>query len=319
MALGRQIPGHRDLSLGPITTPPHRVRRERCDAAETARAARLARRHLWKYARRVAIEAAEAAGAMLRESAGRLRVRPKGDSGDVVTDLDLAIEAVLINRVLGAFPTHRVIAEESGVHGSGEWTWLIDPLDGTNNIAIGLHAYVVGLALCRGGRPVVGVVHDPVRGHTWSAVRDAGALGPTGPLTGPPRRDLPHGPVLAWTQGHGVPRQDSQVRALKMTMELRARRVLQLWAPLLSWAMLARGDIDGMIGYQAEALDLPAGALIAQEAGLEIRGLDGGPFEADVDAPPEARSFIAAAPALIEPLLAIVAEAKSLADALPRA
>ena len=88
-----------------------------------------------EYARRVAIEAAEAAGAMLRESAGRLRVRPKGDSGDVVTDLDLAIEAVLINRVLGAFPTHRVIAEESGVHGSGEWTWLIDPLDGTNNIA----------------------------------------------------------------------------------------------------------------------------------------------------------------------------------------
>jgi len=47
VALGRQIPGHRDLSLGPITTPPHRVRRERCDAAETARAARLARRHLW--------------------------------------------------------------------------------------------------------------------------------------------------------------------------------------------------------------------------------------------------------------------------------
>ncbi|MEW9531419.1 inositol monophosphatase [Microbispora sp. NPDC049125] len=271
-----------------------------------------------EHARRVAAQAAQAAGTVLRERAGgALGVRPKGGSGDVVTDLDLAAEKILLDRIQAEFPSHRIIAEESGVHGSGEWTWLIDPLDGTNNVAIGLPAYVVGLALCSGGRPVVGVVHEPVSGHTWSAVRGAGAVGPCGPLTGPPPRDLRHGPVLAWTQGYGLARDDPAVRSLKMTMEVRAKRVLQLWTPLLSWAMLARGDIDGMIGYRAGVVDLPAGALLARESGLEIRALDGGPFDDGVDGPPDGHSFVAGRPELIGGLLALVAEAAALASTLP--
>ncbi|WP_169978255.1 inositol monophosphatase family protein [Microbispora sp. H10836] len=210
-------------------------------------------------------EAALSAGAVLRESApGAVAVHAKGGSGDVVTDLDLAAEKPILDRIRAEFPSHRIVAEESGAHdgdlADGGWTWLVDPLDGTNNVAIGLPAYVVGLALCAGGRPVLGVVHEPLSGRTWSAVAGAGARGPAGPLTGPPRRELPHGPVLTWTQGHGVSRRDPAARSLKMTMDARARRVLQLWAPLLCWAMLARGDIDGMIGYRAEGLDLVAEA-----------------------------------------------------------
>ncbi|WP_169945019.1 inositol monophosphatase [Microbispora sp. H11081] len=275
-----------------------------------------------EHARRVAVEAALAAGAVLRERApGSVAVHAKGGAGDVVTDLDLAAEKLILDRVRAEFPTHRIVAEESGVHdgdlADGGWTWLVDPLDGTNNVAIGLPAYVVGLALCAGGRPVLGVVHEPLSGRTWSAVAGSGARGPGGPLTGPPRRDLPHGPVLAWTQGHGVSRRDPAARSLKMTMDARARRVLQLWAPLLCWAMLARGDIDGMIGYRAEGLDLPAGALIALEAGVEIRRFDGGPFEASAEGPAEERSFVAAPPALVGELLGLVAEARRLAPALP--
>ncbi|MEU6425148.1 inositol monophosphatase [Microbispora sp. NPDC046973] len=275
-----------------------------------------------EHARRVAVEAALAAGAVLRDSApGAVAVHDKGGSGDVVTDLDLAAEKLILDRIRAEFPSHRIVAEESGAHGGdrpdGGWTWLVDPLDGTNNVAIGLPAYVVGLALCADGRPVLGVVHEPLSGRTWSAVSGAGARGPAGPLTGPPSRELRHGPVLAWTQGHGVSRLDPAARSLKMTMDARARRVLQLWAPLLCWAMLARGDIDGMIGYRAEGLDLPAGALIAREAGVEIRGLDGGPFEASAEGRPEDRSFVAAPPALVGDLLDLVAEARRLAPALP--
>ncbi|MFC7107519.1 inositol monophosphatase family protein [Nonomuraea rubra] len=91
----------------------------------------------------------------------------------MVTDLDLASEKLLLERILTAYPSHTVIAEESGLVGAagGEWTWLVDPLDGTNNVAIGLPAYVVGVALCRDGLPLLGVVHDPVSRQTWSALR----------------------------------------------------------------------------------------------------------------------------------------------------
>ncbi|MER6947754.1 inositol monophosphatase family protein [Nonomuraea sp. NPDC000554] len=258
------------------------------------------------HARAVAVEAAEAAGSLLLEGTrGALGVRPKGGSGDVVTDLDLASEKLLVERILTAYPSHAVIAEESGLLGAsgGEWTWLVDPLDGTNNVAIGLPAYVVGVALCRAGRPVLGVVHDPVTAQTWSAIRGCGAVTASGARLAAPYRPSPHGPLLAWTQGYAVARDDATVRALKGTLELAARRVLQLWAPLLSWAMLARGDIDGIVGYRAESVDLPAGALIAQEAGVEIRALDGGAFEENIDGTAEDRSFVAAHPRALPHLL----------------
>ncbi|GGP76389.1 inositol monophosphatase family protein [Streptosporangium pseudovulgare] len=233
-------------------------------------------------ARRVAVDAARAAGWLITEGTrAALVVNPKGDDGDVVTDLDLSSERLLVGRVLSAFPGHAVISEEAGVLGEAgsEWTWVIDPLDGTNNVAIGLPLYAVGLALCRGGRPELGVVHEPVTGRTWSAVRGRGAVGPAGPLSAPPYRPGRSGPVLAWVQGYGVRRGDPVATALKAALDLRARRVLRLWAPLLAWVMLARGDIDGIVGYRTGVVDLPGGLLIAREAGAVVGGFDGAPFD----------------------------------------
>ncbi|MBT0770151.1 hypothetical protein KIH74_14520 [Kineosporia sp. J2-2] len=268
------------------------------------------------HARDVAVRAAQEAGALLlrRYSAG-VRSRPKGDSGDVVTDLDLAAEALIVERIRSVFPGHRIVAEESGVHeaigADGGWTWLVDPLDGTNNVAIGLSAFVVGLALCAGETTVVGVVHDPILNQTWSAVKGHGAFGPQGRL-GPLPRPMPHGPVLGWTQGHGVHRDDSRARSLKLVMERNSLRTLQLWAPLMCWIMLARGHIDGFIGYHAEAVDLPAGSIIAAEAGIHTVTLDGGPFVETV-AETERRSFVAAHPHNLQALLDLVATADALA------
>lgn len=270
------------------------------------------------HARRVAIDVAGEAGTLLRSRArGELLARPKGSSGDVVTALDLAAEELILDRLRAVFPSHRIVAEESGVHDADSaWTWLVDPLDGTNNVAIGLPAYVVGLALCAHGRPVVGVVHDPVAGQTWSAIAGEGAVGPAGPLR-PGHRRTPHGPVLGWTQGHGVRRTDVTARALKLVLEQHAYRLLQLWAPLLCWIMLARGDIDGFVGYQAEAVDLPAGSLVAAEAGLAVCALDGGPFDERVAESAE-RSFVAGHPDRVPELLALVRSAQAIRPDLDR-
>jgi myo-inositol-1(or 4)-monophosphatase len=70
--------------------------------------------------------------------------------------------------------------------------------------------------------------------------------------------------------------------------------------------MLARGDIDGIIGYRPEGVDLPAGALIAAEAGMAVRALDGGEFDDRIDLPDTERSFVAGPPETIDRLVKLV-------------
>ena len=267
-------------------------------------------------AHRFAVDAARAAGRLLRRGIrGEVHARAKDDSGDLVTDLDLAAERLIVDRIRARWPEHGVIAEEGGEYAPDTtWAWLVDPLDGTNNVAIGLPAYVVGIALCERGSPVLGVVHDPVAGRTWSALRGHGAFvhgaDPAGRPLRTAHRPVPAAPVLAWTQGHGVRRDDSTARALKVVLDTTARRVLQLWAPLLSWVMLARGDIDGIVGYRPEAVDLPAGLLLAAEAGMVVRALDGGPFDDRYGCPADRRSFVAGPPETVDRLVKLVTAAQ---------
>ncbi|MFF4247162.1 inositol monophosphatase family protein [Streptomyces sp. NPDC001822] len=266
--------------------------------------------------RAVAVAAAEAAGHMLRERfRAPLAVRAKDASGDVVTALDLAAEEIVLARLRRHFPSDSILSEEAGMLGGpGHRTWLVDPLDGTNNVAVGLPAYVVGIALCVAGTPVLGVVHEPLTGRTWHAVSGHGAHADTGPLTGPDGRLPAPGPVIAWTQGHAVGRGNVRAAALRQHLELGCRRVLQLWAPLLGWSMLARGTIDGFVGYRAEGLDLPAGALLAAESGVLLRTLGGGVFRPGFEGPGEDRSFVAARADTLDYLLAQVAAVESRAS-----
>jgi myo-inositol-1(or 4)-monophosphatase len=279
--------------------------------------------HPYADEQKVAVEAAEEAGTLLRNGFAEAHtVRCKGDGGDVVTDLDLAAEQVVLDRLRTRFPHDRIVSEEAGLLEAtgarsgpgGDRTWLVDPLDGSNNVAIGLTAYAVGIALCVGGSPVVGVVHEPVTGRTWHASLGRGAWCGSTRLHGP-SGELPRsGPVLAWTQGHTVSRGDPHALALRGTLELHGRRVLQLWAPLLGWTMLASGTVDGYVGYRAEAVDFPAGALLASEAGVEFRTLTGGPFHVGFEGPDTARCFVASRGDVLPHLLEL-----SSAAAPPRA
>lgn len=263
-------------------------------------------------AHRLAVDAAEAAGDLIRKGiSADLGLRTKDASGDVVTDLDLASEQSIVDRIRAEFPDHRIFAEERGLLDAGDdsWLWLVDPLDGTNNVAIGLRACSVGIALCRNGLPMVGVVHDPFAGHTYSAIRDHGALGPGGILLQcPTYRRAVGGDVLAWVQGYGVGNTDKTSLALRFALERGSRRLINLWSPLLCWMMLARGDIGGFIGYRTGLVDLLAGSLIAREAGVRICDFDGISLD-ERNQLGDVVSFVAGPPGAIPDLTRIVRSA----------
>ena len=126
-----------------------------------------------------AIETARDAGQILLEKFGRkINITMKGDI-NLVTEADLASEALIIERIKSYYPKHSILAEESGnaviIGGENTWKWIIDPLDGTTNYAHGYPCFCVTLALEHDGEIVIGVTFDPTRNELFAAERGKGA------------------------------------------------------------------------------------------------------------------------------------------------
>ncbi|OYV00127.1 MAG: inositol monophosphatase, partial [Burkholderiales bacterium PBB5] len=128
----------------------------------------------------IAIKAARAAGAIINRGSqdlDLLKVNTKGPN-DFVSEVDRAAEAVIIETLLEAYPGHGILAEESGrEHGAknSEFTWIIDPLDGTTNFLHGFPVYCVSIALAHRGVVQQAVVYDPTRNDLFYASRGRGA------------------------------------------------------------------------------------------------------------------------------------------------
>lgn len=91
--------------------------------------------------------------------------------GSPVTVQDRNIELLIIEQVLASFPKHGVLSEEtSPTAPATDWTWVIDPIDGTANFAAGLPYWCVSVALCLEGAPVVGMIYSPAIQRQFSSV-----------------------------------------------------------------------------------------------------------------------------------------------------
>jgi inositol-phosphate phosphatase / L-galactose 1-phosphate phosphatase / histidinol-phosphatase len=95
-----------------------------------------------------------------------LAVERKSD-GTPVTAADRAIESEMRRRIRASFPAHAIRGEEFGIEGSGEFTWVLDPIDGTKSFVTGYPLFGSLIALVRDGRPVLGVLEAPVLAERW--------------------------------------------------------------------------------------------------------------------------------------------------------
>jgi len=232
-------------------------------------------------AKRIAVQAAQAAGRHAKNRfSSEYGISEKGDHGDLVTDVDIESERIILDTIRAEFPDDEIRSEESGWSGvQGDWLWLVDPLDGTNNFAVGLPVFGVAITLLYRQRPVLGVVHESMTELTYCAVEGQGAECNGKPFhVGEERAAKPlTRRTVGWIQGHQV-QKDSEAMRLKTLLDESCKRTLRLWAPALLWTMLARGQLDGIVLYDSEGDDLYAGVLIAKEAGASVVRFDGTPF-----------------------------------------
>jgi myo-inositol-1(or 4)-monophosphatase len=131
-----------------------------------------------------AIKAARRAATVINRASfdiDRIVVSEK-QHNDFVTDVDQAAEQAIVETLLKAYPTHAILAEESGASGNlndeSEFVWIIDPIDGTTNFLHGYPNYCISIALKQRGVITNGLVYDPVRNDLFTAllVTEAGGI-----------------------------------------------------------------------------------------------------------------------------------------------
>ena len=204
----------------------------------------------------------------------RLEYSSKGRN-DYVSQADVEAERAVLDVLTRAYPDHGIIAEESGEREGSEYTWVIDPLDGTTNFLHGFPMFAVSVAVNRGGVLEHGVVYDPLHDEMFTASRGEGAqlngkrlrvsttrqLAPSLLGTGFPFRDL--GIIEPWMR--------SFQSLLPKTSGIR-----RAGAAALDLAYVAAGRLDGFWEFGLKPWDMAAGALLIREAGGLVADVSGG-------------------------------------------
>ena len=232
----------------------------------------------------LAEQLARAAGTLVRDG------RPdhvdvaatKSSPIDVVTQRDLASEALLRRLLAEHRPGDAVLGEEEGlVPGTTGLTWVLDPIDGTVNYLYGIPAYAISVAVVAGGADpahwtaVAGCVHAVADGRTFTAGRGLGARLDGRPLRVNAPRPLAES-LLGTGFGYTVERRRVQGRVIAALLP-QVRDIRRIGSAALDLCTVAAGGLDLHFERGLKPWDLAAGALIAQEAGAVVTGLRGLP------------------------------------------
>lgn len=225
-----------------------------------------------------ATEAAQRAGHIIRGAwqRGGTDVRYKGRFNPV-TEVDLESQRLIKEILLTYNPDHDFLGEEGSPRESGsDFQWIVDPLDGTKNFAHSYPHFCVSIALAYQNQVMVGVLHDPMRGETFSATRGGGAflegkaieVSATGEME---RALLVTGFAGARPTDYDIFRSFDEV----------SEGVRRDGSAALNLCYLACGRLDGYFQRNLSPWDIAAGTLLVEEAGGMVTDYSGGRFRLD--------------------------------------
>jgi myo-inositol-1(or 4)-monophosphatase len=230
-----------------------------------------------------AVKAARRAASIINRASfdiERVKVTQKSHN-DFVTEVDQAAEMAIIEILKTAYPSHAILAEESGpsenLHDENENVWIIDPLDGTTNFIHGFPQYCVSIALQQRGQITQAVVYDPTRNDLFTATKGAGAyLNDKRIRVG--KRDKMADALI----GTGFPFRDmeglDEYLQMFRIMTEKTAGLRRPGAAALDLAYVAAGRLDGFFEKGLKPWDIAAGSLLIAESGGII-----GTFAGDSD------------------------------------
>ncbi|HZP85541.1 MAG TPA: inositol monophosphatase family protein [Burkholderiales bacterium] len=224
----------------------------------------------------IAVKAARRAARIINQAADNLDVLTVQHKSlnDLVSEVDRASEAAIIETIHTAYPDHAILAEESGAAGQSDYVWVIDPLDGTTNYLHGFPQYAVSIGVLHKGVLTHGVIYDPTRNDLYTASRGRGAF-----LNERRMRVSRRTKLIDALIGTGFPfrmfeHMDAYLGMMKDLMT-RTAGIRRPGAAALDLAAVAAGRYDGFWEIGLSPWDMAAGALMILEAGGLVADLHG--------------------------------------------
>ena len=262
----------------------------------------------------VALQAARRAGRVILAAMDRvdaLDVQLKGRN-DLVSEVDRQAEDIISETILKLYPAHAILGEEGGARtAEAEFTWIIDPLDGTTNFLHGIPHFCTSIAVRQGATLLHGVVLDHVRNEAFTASRGGGAY-----LNGRRIRVAKRLHVDDAIIGGGLPFHVAEAHleaysAMLRQFMRRCRTLRRQGAAALDMAYAAAGRVDGFIEFGLKPWDMAASTVLIREAGGFVGDAAGG------DRFLQTGNVVAANPTLFRELLRIVrASARDAGDSV---
>ncbi len=229
---------------------------------------------------KTALQAARKAGQIHKKHYGRVRnIRYKSKNKlNLVTEVDQQCEKAALSLLRRAFPTHNFWGEESGRdRGQSDFTWLVDPLDGTTNYAHAYPFFCCSIALVRKGTPLVGVIYDALRDECFTAEKGRGAFLNGRRLAVSATKTLDES-LLSTGFAYAVRETHYNLDNFRQFV-LKAQGVRRDGSAAMNLAYVAAGRFDGFWERGIQAWDMAAGVLMVEEAGGKVTDITGKPFD----------------------------------------
>ncbi len=221
----------------------------------------------------VAIDAARAAGALLRENYEGDLLVDEMKRHDIKLNLDVKCQDLIEELILAKFPDHAIYGEE-GLAGNQESPnqWIVDPIDGTVNFFYGIPHFCVSIAMRSEGKLQIGCIYDPMMDELYAVDREGAATRNGKPIAVSNRSEMADAVMTI-----GFSKTEEAIDAgLQRYKEIayRVRKTRMMGSAALALAYIACGRLDAYIEEQISLWDIAAGQLLVERAGGTIELAD---------------------------------------------
>lgn len=221
-------------------------------------------------------KALRASGKILMKNSGKIqKYSVKENQSYIVTQADLASEKAIVRIIQTAFPKHNIIAEETGFKSNNsEYTWIIDPLDGTSNFASGLPWFGILIAVLKNSEPIMAGMHLPFYDLIYFAEKGKGATR-NGRRISVSKENQLKNVLLSYSLDYSEDANKTENEARIIKLLVQNIRNLRATNSTVDFCYVADGRLGGCANQTTKIWDVAAPYLIIKEAGGIVTDING--------------------------------------------